>query len=46
MHAKFQGDQKSVIMSSIDCLNSNFCSLKQCITNKFMDQMINNIRLA
>ena len=26
--AKFQGDQRSIAMSSIDCLNSSFCSLK------------------
>ena len=28
MLTKFQGDQRSIVMSSINCLNSNFCSLK------------------
>ena len=26
--AKFHSDQKSIVMLSIDCLNSSFCSLK------------------
>ena len=26
--AKFHSDQKSIVMLSIDCLNSTFCSLK------------------
>ena len=25
---KFKDDQRSIVMSSINCLNSNFCSLK------------------
>ena len=28
MHKKFQGDQKLIVMSSINCLNSNFCNLE------------------
>ena len=27
-HAKFQGDQRLIVMSSINCLNSSFCNLK------------------
>ena len=26
--AKFQGDQRLIVISSINCLNSSFCSLK------------------
>ena len=26
--AKFQGDQRLIVMSSINCLNLSFCSLK------------------
>ena len=33
-------------MSSINCLNSNFCSLKLYIKDEFMDRMINYIQLA
>ena len=33
-------------MSSINCLNSNFCSLKLCIKNEFVDRMVNYIQLA
>ena len=28
MHTKFQGDQRLIIMSSINYLNSSFCNLK------------------
>ena len=27
-HTKFQGDQRLIVMSSINCLNSSFCNLK------------------
>ena len=28
MHTKFQGDQRLIVTSSINCLNSSFCNLK------------------
>ena len=28
MPTQFQGDQRLIVMSSINCLNSSFCSLK------------------
>ena len=37
----FQGNQKLITMSSINCLNSSFCSLKYCIKYELMDQIIN-----
>ena len=46
MLAKFYGDQRSIVMSSINFLNSSFCSLKYYIKNEFMDHMVNNIQLA
>ena len=46
MLAKFQGDQILITMSSINCLNSNFCSLKLCIKDEFMDWMVNYIWLT
>ena len=46
MFAKFQGNQKSIVMSSINCLNSSFCSLKYCIKDDFKDQMVNYTRFA
>ena len=46
MLKKFKNDQRSITMSSINCLNSSFCSLKQCIKDEFMDRMVNYIRLA
>ena len=46
MLGKFKDDQRSMAMSSINCLNSSFCSLKYCIKDEFMDQMINYIRLV
>ena len=45
-YAKFQGDQRLIAMSLINCLNSNFCSLKYCIKDYLMDRMINNIQLT
>ena len=33
-------------MSSINCLNSNFCNLKWCIKYEFIDQMVNYIWLT
>ena len=33
-------------MSSINCLDSSFSSLKQCIKDEFIDQIVNYIRLA
>ena len=33
-------------MSSINCLDSSFSSLKQCIKDEFIDKMVNYIRLA
>ena len=42
---KFQSDKKLIVMSSINCLDSNFSGLKRCINNKFIDQMVNYIRL-
>ena len=32
-------------MSLINCLNCKFCSLKLCIKYKFIDHIVNNIRL-
>ena len=42
----FQGDQRLIAMSSINCLDSSFSSLKQCIKDEFIDQIVNYIRLA
>ena len=44
--AKFQNDYKSITISSINCLNLSFISLKLCIKNKFIIQMVNNTQLA
>ena len=38
---KFQGDQRLITMSSINCLNSSFCSLKLRKKDEFKDQMVN-----
>ena len=46
MLAKFQGNKKLITISSINCLNSSFCSLKLCIKDKFTDRMIDNIQLT
>ena len=43
MFAKFQCNQRSIVISSINCLNSSFCSLKYCMKYEFIDQIINNI---
>ena len=42
MLTKFQGDQRLIAMSSINC----FCSLKWCIKDEFIDQIVNYIRLT
>ena len=44
MLTKFHGDKKLIAISSINCLNSSFCSLN--IKDEFKDQMVNYIRLA
>ena len=46
MLAKIQDNQRLITMSSINCLNSNFCSLKLYIKDEFMDRMVNYIQLA
>ena len=46
MHTKFQGDQRLIVMSSINCLNSSFCILKQRIKDEFKDEIVNYVRLA
>ena len=33
-------------MSSINCLNCKFCSLKLCIKYKLREHIVNNIRLT
>ena len=43
---KFQADQKLIVMSSINCLNSNCCCWKYRIKDEFKDQMVNYIQLA
>ena len=45
MLTKFHDDKKLIVMSSINCLNSSFSSLKLCIKDEFIDQMVNYIRL-
>ena len=46
MLTKFKNDQRLIIMSLINCLNSNFYNLKLCIKNEFINQIVNYIRLA
>ena len=46
MHIKFQDDQILIVMSSINYLNSSFYSLKLCIKDEFIDQIVNYIWLA
>ena len=46
MLTKFQADQRLITMSSINCLNSSFCSLKWWIKDEFKYQMVNYIQLA
>ena len=41
---KFQENKKSITMSSIKYLISSLYSLKLCMKNKFVDQMVNIIR--
>ena len=43
MNKKFQGDQRLIGMSLINCLNSSFCSLKERIKYEFKDQMVNYV---
>ena len=46
MLTKFQGDQRLIVISSINCSNSSSCSLKSRIKDEFKDQMVNYIWLA
>ena len=46
MLVKFHDDEKSIIMLSINCLNSSFCRLKEFIKDEFIDHMVNNIWLT
>ena len=46
MLTKFQGDQRLIDMSSINCLSLSFSSLKECIKYEFIDQIVNYIWLA
>ena len=46
MFAEFQGNQRLIAMLSINYLNSSFYSLKSCIKDEFMNQMVNNIQLT
>ena len=39
----FKKNQRSIVMSSIKCLNFKFCDIKLCLKNKFISQIINNI---
>ena len=45
-HSKFQGDQRLIVMSSINCLNSSFCNSKYRIKDEFKDQVVNYTQLA
>ena len=46
MLTKFHSDRRLIATSTINCLNSSFCSLKYCIKHDFKDQMVNYTRLA
>ena len=46
MLTKFQGDQRLIVMSSINCLDSSFSSFKYYIKYELIDQMVNYIRFA
>ena len=46
MVAKILENSRSIAMSSINCLNYKFCSLKLCIKYKLIDHRKNNIQLA
>ena len=43
MFAKFVENQRSMVISTIKCLNFMFCNLKLCIKNKFINRIVNNI---
>ena len=43
---KFQSNQRSIVMLSTNFLDSNFSSLKWCIKDEFIDQIVNYIRLT
>ena len=45
-HRKFQDDQRLIVMSSINYLNSSFWNLKEHIKDEFKDQMVNYTQLA
>ena len=38
---KCKDDQRLIVMSLINCLNSSFYNLKENIKDEFMDQMVN-----
>ena len=42
----FRDNKKLIAMSSINCLNSNFCSLKLYIKNEFINRMENYIQFT
>ena len=46
MLIKFKNNQRSMVMSSINFLNSSFCSLKHYLKYEFMDQLVNYIWLT
>ena len=46
MVTKFHNDRRLIATSTINCLNSSFCSLKYCIKDDFKDQMVNYIQLV
>ena len=46
MLTKFHSDRRLIATSTINCLNSSFCSLKYCIKDDFKDQMVNYTRFA
>ena len=46
MLTQFQGDQRLLVMSSINCLSSSFCTLNERIKNEFKDQMVIYTQLA
>ena len=46
MLTKFQGGQRLIATSSINCLHSSFSGLKQCIKYEFINKMVNYIWLT
>ena len=44
--AKFKNYHRSMIMSSINRLNSSFCNLKYCLKYEFIDRIVNYIWMA